>query len=122
MDVRIPDSSSGAGSLLLRRSLMALLVGGLAFLCLLVLRPFFAPMVWATILAYATWPLARSYGAASVVVALTEVMGCSSCTTDSAERGASIRALVERMNVSGSARQVADLGRDKNGNAAQHRQ
>jgi predicted PurR-regulated permease PerM len=36
---------------------MALLVGGLAFLCLLVLRPFLAPMVWATILAYATWPL-----------------------------------------------------------------
>lgn len=45
--------------------------------------------------------LARRYGAASVVVALTEVMRCSSCATDSVERGASIRALVQRMNVSG---------------------
>jgi len=44
--------------------------------------------------------LARRYGAASVVVALTEVMGCASCATNSVERGASIRALVERMNVS----------------------
>jgi hypothetical protein len=41
--------------------------------------------------------LARCYGAMSVVVALTEVMGCSACATDSVERGASIRALVERM-------------------------
>ena len=45
--------------------------------------------------------LARRYGAASVVVALTEVMGCSSCATDSVERGASVRALVERMNIRG---------------------
>jgi len=36
--------------------------------------------------------LARRYGATSVVVALTEVMGSSSCATDSVERGASIRA------------------------------
>ena len=43
--------------------------------------------------------LAKSYGVASVVVALTEVMGCSSCATDSIERGASIRALVKRVNV-----------------------
>lgn len=57
MDARLSDSGSGARPLLLRRSLMALLVGGLTFLCLLVLRPFLAPMVWATILAYATWPL-----------------------------------------------------------------
>ncbi len=42
--------------------------------------------------------LARNYGVASVVMALTEVMGCSSCATDSVERGAGIRALVERMN------------------------
>ena len=44
--------------------------------------------------------LARYYGAASVVAALTEVLGCSSCAADSIERGASIRALVERMGVS----------------------
>lgn len=40
--------------------------------------------------------LARRYGAAAVVVALTEVMGCGSCATDSVERGVSIRELVER--------------------------
>ena len=43
--------------------------------------------------------LARCYGVTSVVVALTEVMGCSSCATDSVERGVSIRGLVERMSV-----------------------
>ncbi|HBZ70571.1 MAG TPA: hypothetical protein DEP35_12920 [Deltaproteobacteria bacterium] len=44
--------------------------------------------------------LARRYGAASVVVALTEVMGCASCATDSVERGASIRALMDRISIS----------------------
>lgn len=44
--------------------------------------------------------LARRYGAASVVVALTEVMGCESCAIDSVERGVSIRALMERMSAS----------------------
>jgi len=43
--------------------------------------------------------LARRYGAASVVIALTEVMGCASCATDSIERGASIRALMDRMTI-----------------------
>jgi hypothetical protein len=47
---------------------------------------------------YTIGELARRYGAASVVVALTEVMGCASCATDSVERGASIRALMERMS------------------------
>ena len=45
--------------------------------------------------------LARCHGATAVVVALTEVMGCSSCITDTVERGASIRALVERLRVGG---------------------
>jgi hypothetical protein len=40
--------------------------------------------------------LARRYGAASVVLALTQVMGCASCASDSVERGLGIRALVER--------------------------
>ena len=44
--------------------------------------------------------LARLYGAASVVVALTEVMGCESCAMDSVERGVSIRSLMERMKAS----------------------
>jgi hypothetical protein len=42
--------------------------------------------------------LANRYGAASVVVALTEVVGCSSCVTD-VSRGWGIRALVERIDV-----------------------
>ena len=42
--------------------------------------------------------LARCHGVAAVVVALTEVMGCASCITDSLERGTSIRALVERVS------------------------
>jgi hypothetical protein len=49
---------------------------------------------------HAIGELARRYGAASVVVALTEVMGCATCATDSVERGASIRALMDRMSVS----------------------
>jgi predicted PurR-regulated permease PerM len=57
MDVRIPDPDSGAASLLLRRALLGLLLGALAVLCLLVLRPFLAPTLWAAILAYVTWPL-----------------------------------------------------------------
>jgi predicted PurR-regulated permease PerM len=55
MDMR--DSQSGSGSPLLRRALFALLLGILGFLCLLVLRPFFSPILWAAILAYVTWPL-----------------------------------------------------------------
>jgi hypothetical protein len=43
--------------------------------------------------------LARRYGTAAVVVALTEVMGCASCITASGERGTKIRALMERLGV-----------------------
>jgi hypothetical protein len=39
--------------------------------------------------------LARRYGTASVVTALTEVMECASCATASVERGTSIRILVK---------------------------
>ena len=60
MDVRIPDSDSGAGSLL-RRSLLSLTLGALVFLCVLVLRPFLAPILWAAILAYLSWPLYRRF-------------------------------------------------------------
>jgi predicted PurR-regulated permease PerM len=58
MDVRLPDTL-GAGPLLLRRALTALLLGVLASLCALVLRPFLSPVLWAAILAYVTWPLYR---------------------------------------------------------------
>jgi hypothetical protein len=42
--------------------------------------------------------LARCHGVAAVVIALTEVMGCSTCIADSIERGTSVRLLVERMS------------------------
>ena len=57
MDVRIPDNSSGPGSLVFKRALLGILVGALVVLCVLVLRPFIAPILWAAILAYVTWPL-----------------------------------------------------------------
>jgi len=42
--------------------------------------------------------LAQRYGTAAVVVALTEVAGCWTCAKDAVHRGASIRALIERMS------------------------
>ena len=45
MDVPEPDNGTGAASLLLRRALLAILVGALAVLCVLVLRPFLAPIL-----------------------------------------------------------------------------
>jgi hypothetical protein len=42
--------------------------------------------------------LAQRYGTAAVVVALTEVVGCWACAKDGVDRGASIRALIERMS------------------------
>ena len=39
-----------------RRLLLALLLGALAVLCIVVLRPFIVPIIWAVILAYVTWP------------------------------------------------------------------
>ncbi len=41
----------------LRRTLLGLLLGSLAAACLLVLRPLLAPILWAAILAYVSWPL-----------------------------------------------------------------
>jgi predicted PurR-regulated permease PerM len=40
-----------------RRLLLAILLAGMALLCLLILEPFITPIVWAAILAYASWPL-----------------------------------------------------------------
>ena len=42
-----------------RRLLLASLLLGLTLLCLLILWPFVTPIVWAAILAYASWPLYR---------------------------------------------------------------
>src|SRR5579864_6624562 len=57
MEMQAPSSQSGTGTVHLRRALFGLLLGLLGFLCLLVLRPFLAPILWAAILAYVTWPL-----------------------------------------------------------------
>lgn len=57
MDMRMAGTDSGVSSVPLRRALLILLVGVLALLCLLVLRPFLSSMLWAAILAYVTWPL-----------------------------------------------------------------
>jgi positive regulator of sigma E activity len=43
-------------------------------------------------------PLANRHGAAAVVAALTEVMGCSSCMSD-VSCGRGIRALMKRIDV-----------------------
>src|SRR5580693_4051978 len=42
-----------------RRLLLAILLVVLGLLCLAVLWPFLTPIVWAAILAYASWPLYR---------------------------------------------------------------
>ncbi len=46
-----------ASDRLANRVVLGLLLGGLLLLGWVVLRPFVVPMVWAVILAYATWPL-----------------------------------------------------------------
>jgi predicted PurR-regulated permease PerM len=59
MDVPEPDNGSGAALLLMKRARLAIVVGALTVLCVLVLRPFLAPILWAVILACVTWPLYR---------------------------------------------------------------
>jgi predicted PurR-regulated permease PerM len=53
------DYPTPSGRLLLKRALSVLLLGAVGFLCVLVLRPFLSSVLWATILAYVTWPLYR---------------------------------------------------------------
>jgi predicted PurR-regulated permease PerM len=52
-----------------RPLLLALLLVGMAALCGVILEPFIAPIVWAAILAYASWPL---------------FLGCAACCTATA--------------------------------------
>jgi predicted PurR-regulated permease PerM len=68
---------------LAERVLMALLLGGIAVGCVMVLYPFFSALLWAAILVYSTWPVfawLRSrarlgrIGAALVMVVLTAVL------------------------------------------------
>jgi predicted PurR-regulated permease PerM len=65
------------------RVLMALLLGGVAIGCVLVLYPFFSSLLWAAILVFTTWPVfewLRVHGrlrrgpSAGVMVALTAVV------------------------------------------------
>jgi predicted PurR-regulated permease PerM len=65
------------------RILMALLIGGVAAGCILVLYPFFSAVLWAAILVFTTWPVAEwlrlrlrlgHAGAAGLMVALTAVV------------------------------------------------
>ena len=65
------------------RVLMALLLGGVAIGCVLVLYPFFSALLWAAILVFTTWPVAEwlrvhlrlgHIGAAVLMVALTAVV------------------------------------------------
>ncbi len=53
------DSDTLTSPLTQRRILLSLLLGSLGLLCLLVLKQFLAPIAWAGILAYASWPLYR---------------------------------------------------------------
>jgi predicted PurR-regulated permease PerM len=65
------------------RILMALLLGGIAVGCVLVLYPFFSAILWAAILTYTTWPLyewlrQRTHlgdaASAAIMVALTTLI------------------------------------------------
>ncbi len=69
--------------MLAERVLMALLLGGIAIGCVLVLYPFFSSILWAGILVFTTWPVAerlrrhlrvRRGGAATVMVTVTAVV------------------------------------------------
>ncbi|MFI4868183.1 MAG: AI-2E family transporter [Steroidobacterales bacterium] len=66
-----------------RPLLLALLLTGLALLCLLILAPFITPIVWAAILAYASWPLYRQlrrllHGYRTIAALLmTLILGCA---------------------------------------------
>ncbi|HUN38675.1 MAG TPA: AI-2E family transporter [Acetobacteraceae bacterium] len=65
------------------RVLLAVLIGGVAAGCILVLYPFFSALLWAAILVFTTWPIAEwlrvnarlgHIGAAICMVALTAVV------------------------------------------------
>lgn len=66
-----------------RRTLLGISLGLLAVACLLVLRSFVIPILWAAILAFASWPLycrvrgpLRKYNTAAAAV-MTLLMGCA---------------------------------------------
>lgn len=50
------EARPGAPRSLLTRALLGCLLGALALLCAVILRPFLAALVWAAVLAYVSWP------------------------------------------------------------------
>jgi predicted PurR-regulated permease PerM len=72
-----------AASAWVRPLLLALLLAGLVLLCLLILAPFITPIVWAAILAYASWPLYHRlrrllHGYRTIAALLmTLILGCA---------------------------------------------
>lgn len=62
----------------LRRPLLGLLAASLTLLCLWVLAPFLAPIAWAAILAYVTWPayrfVRRPFGRSATAAALVMIV------------------------------------------------
>ena len=65
-----------------RRLLLAVVAVALALACLLVIRPFVAPLLWAVILAYVSWPLFRRLRTllrgwnSSAALVMTVIIGC----------------------------------------------
>jgi len=65
-----------------RRLLLAAAALALALACLLVIRPFVAPILWAVILAYASWPLFRRVRTlmrgwnSTAAFVMTVIIGC----------------------------------------------
>jgi predicted PurR-regulated permease PerM len=76
-------SQSSVQATTAERILMALLLGGIAVGCVLVLLPFFSAILWAAILTYTTWPMYQWLRArlhlghvptAGIMVALTAII------------------------------------------------
>src|ERR1019366_45968 len=57
LEMAVPELSASA--LMSRRILLGALLGLLLTGCLVILKPFLAPIIWAAILAYVTWPVYR---------------------------------------------------------------
>jgi predicted PurR-regulated permease PerM len=109
LDLPPPLARTGAAE----RALMALLVGGLAVGCALVLRPFLSALLWAAILVFTTWPVAewlrlrlrlRRAAVAGLMVGLTAVvvvLPLALAAPESAADADRLRALLEESLRSG---------------------
>ena len=79
----MPKAPYSGDSAPLRRALFGLSLGALALACLLILRPVLSPILWAGILAYASWPLYRRLRAplrafnTSAALIMTLLMTCA---------------------------------------------